>query len=79
MAPAPPPPYYPPPPQYSAQDPNAYKMGSYYAGQEQGVSTETPIQPPPHTYQPPTAGPSSYQPQNDYAPPPGPPPGHVAK
>ncbi|KAL2271284.1 hypothetical protein VTJ83DRAFT_655 [Remersonia thermophila] len=82
MAPAPPPPYYPPPPQYAAQDPNAYKMGSYYSGQpqgeysgqQQGVSQEVPVQPPANTYQP--AGPSH---QTDYAPPPGPPPSHLGK
>ncbi|KAL1844247.1 hypothetical protein VTJ49DRAFT_2304 [Mycothermus thermophilus] len=75
MAPGPPPPpYYPPPPQYDAQDPNAYKMGSYYSGQQQGVSQDVPLQTPPNTYQP--AGPSH---QTDYAPPPGPPPSHVGK
>jgi len=77
MAPAPPP-YYPPPPQYSAQDqapPGGYKYGQgdgyyagnqpgngYYGGNQEGIQ----LQPPQSTYHRAT--------DNDYAPPPGPPP-----
>lgn len=80
MAPAPPP-YYPPPPQYSAQDqggnppPGGYKYGpndgyygsnqpgdGYYAGNQEGIQ----LQPPQNAYH--------RAADNDYAPPPGPPP-----
>jgi len=77
MAPAPPP-YYPPPPQYSAQDqapPGGYKYGQgdgyyagnqtgngYYGGNQEGIQ----LQPPQSAYHRAT--------DNNYAPPPGPPP-----
>jgi hypothetical protein len=78
MAPAPPP-YYPPPPQYSAQDqapPGGYKYGAgdgYYGGNQGGNQAGyggnqegIQLQPPQSTYHRAT--------ENDYAPPPGPPP-----
>ncbi|KAL2172051.1 hypothetical protein VTG60DRAFT_421 [Thermothelomyces hinnuleus] len=80
MAPAPPP-YYPPPPQYSPHDqgvpppPGGYKYGEgagyyggnqpnngYYGGNQEGIQ----LQPPQNAYHRAT--------DNDYAPPPGPPP-----
>lgn len=75
MAPAPPP-YYPPPPQYTPQDQNAgspppggYKYGQsdgYYAGNFNGNQEGIQLQQPANAYHRST--------ENDYAPPPGPPP-----
>jgi hypothetical protein len=77
MAPAPPP-YYPPPPQYSAQDQGqgypapqgGYKYGSgdgYYGGNQEGIQLQQPA--------------SAYHrgPEQEYAPPPGPPPNAAQK
>lgn len=71
MAPAPPP-YYPPPPQYSAQDQGqgGYKYGSgdgYYGGNQEGIQLQQPA--------------TAYHrgPEQEYAPPPGPPPNAAQK
>ncbi|KAI6368649.1 hypothetical protein MCOR25_004604 [Pyricularia grisea] len=68
--------YYPPPPQYSANPQQPQYTGTafnpndgYYGGQQSGV------QPPANTYAPPQHNAPPAASGDNYAPPPGPPPG----